>query len=334
MSAGGGVEYTTPTNLSATFTDANLGISTSDFSGTINWGDGHTTPFASHAVTGSGGSYTVGGSHQYAEDGTYSVIIVINDQGGSTTTDTGSATVADAPLTAGTVESRRRCGIHDAREPECDLHKRSSRHSDQRLLRHDQLGRRPHNAVYLQRGYRQRRELYGKWLSPVRGRWHLQFDHRDQRRRRQHHHGHGQYDGGRRTPHAWNGQCRRRCGIHDAREPECNLYGRQSGRPTSDFSGTINWGDGHTTPFTSSAVTGSGGSYTVSGSHQYAEDGTYSVIIAINDEGGNYHHGHGQCDGGRLPPYAWHGHAAGGGVEYTTPTNLIATFTDANLGAS
>ena len=47
VSAGGGVEYTTPANLSATFTDANLVLSTSDFSGTINWGDGHTTPFTS-----------------------------------------------------------------------------------------------------------------------------------------------------------------------------------------------------------------------------------------------------------------------------------------------
>ncbi len=105
VSAGGGVEYTTPASLSATFTDANLGTPTSDFSGTINWGDGHTTPFTSSAVTGSGGSYTVSGSHQYAEDGTYSVIIVINDEGGNSTTDTGSAMVADAPLTHGTVSA-------------------------------------------------------------------------------------------------------------------------------------------------------------------------------------------------------------------------------------
>src|SRR6185437_12294764 len=50
------------------------------------------------------GSFTVSGvSHVYAEDGQHSVSVVINDAGSSTTTDTGTTTVADAPLTAGTV---------------------------------------------------------------------------------------------------------------------------------------------------------------------------------------------------------------------------------------
>ena len=43
------------------------------------------------------------GSHQYAEEGSYSVSVTVNDAGGSITTDTGTTTVADAPLTAGTV---------------------------------------------------------------------------------------------------------------------------------------------------------------------------------------------------------------------------------------
>ena len=103
VTASGGVEYTTATTLAATFTDANLAASTGDFSGTINWGDGTTTTFTSNAVSGSNGAFTVNGSHQYAEEGSYSVSVAINDIGGSTTTDTGSTTVADAPLTAGTV---------------------------------------------------------------------------------------------------------------------------------------------------------------------------------------------------------------------------------------
>ena len=104
ITAAGGVEYTTATTLTAKFTDANANAPTSDFSGTINWGDGapgspDITTFTSSAVTGSAGSYSVSGSHQYAEDGMYPITVVINDAGGSMTTDTGSATVADAPLT-------------------------------------------------------------------------------------------------------------------------------------------------------------------------------------------------------------------------------------------
>ena len=73
---------------------------TSDFSGSINWGDGSiATSFTSSAVSGSGGSYRVSGSHLYAEAGVYSITITVNDVGGKTTTITGSATVADEPLT-------------------------------------------------------------------------------------------------------------------------------------------------------------------------------------------------------------------------------------------
>ena len=102
LTASGGVEGVTPTTLSATFTDANAGAPTSDFSGTINWGDGTAgnpdiTTFTSSAVTGSDGSYTVTGSHQYAELGTYGITVTVNDAGGSTTTDSGSTSVAEAP---------------------------------------------------------------------------------------------------------------------------------------------------------------------------------------------------------------------------------------------
>jgi hypothetical protein len=168
---------------------------TSDFSGTINWGDGTAgnpdiTNFTSSAVTGSGGSYAVGASHQYAEDATYNVTVTINDDGGSQAIDTGSTTVADAPLTKGTITI----------------------------------------------------------LIPG-------------------------------VAHAAATQI-------SAAFTDANLNA-----PTSDFSGTINWGDGTSanpdiTNFTSSAVTGSGGSYTVAADHQYAGQGTYPITVVINDGGG------------------------------------------------
>ena len=93
----------TAATLSATFSDANLGATTSDFSGTVSaWGDGNsTTAFTSAAVSGSHGNFTVSGSHLYAEEGTYTPVVTINDDGGSTAVETGKTTVAGyAPLTA------------------------------------------------------------------------------------------------------------------------------------------------------------------------------------------------------------------------------------------
>ena len=66
----------------ATFTDANAGAPASDFTATINWGDGVTS---SGTVNGSGGKYTVGGSHTYAGAGSYTVTVSIHDDGGAST---------------------------------------------------------------------------------------------------------------------------------------------------------------------------------------------------------------------------------------------------------
>lgn len=73
-----------------------------DYSATINWGDGSTT--APSSIVGGGGSYAVNASHTYATAGTYTVIVDVTDADGPTNgSGTGTATVADAPLTLGTV---------------------------------------------------------------------------------------------------------------------------------------------------------------------------------------------------------------------------------------
>jgi hypothetical protein len=53
----------------------------------------------------------------------------------------------------------------------------------------------------------------------------------------------------------------------------------------ADFTATIDWGDG--TAASAGTVTGSGGSYQVSGSHTYPGTGYYTVTVHITDDGGS-----------------------------------------------
>ena len=68
----------------ATFTDTYPNVSAANISGTINWGDNTSTAFTSSAVTLSGGTFSVSGSHTYATPGSYSVTVTINDGYGDT----------------------------------------------------------------------------------------------------------------------------------------------------------------------------------------------------------------------------------------------------------
>ena len=66
----------------ATFTDANPYAPVSDFTATIDWGDG--TPPTTGVVTGPvGGPFTVSGSHEYATLGPKVIEVYILDEGGA-----------------------------------------------------------------------------------------------------------------------------------------------------------------------------------------------------------------------------------------------------------
>jgi ELWxxDGT repeat protein len=83
----------------ATFTDANAGAPISDFTATINWGDG-TAASPGTVVSNGNGNFTVTGTHTYADEGSHPVMATVSDVGGSSASATGMATVADAALTA------------------------------------------------------------------------------------------------------------------------------------------------------------------------------------------------------------------------------------------
>lgn len=81
----------------ATFTDSDGNTAPSDYTATITWGDGQT---ASGTVAATTNGFSISGSHSYATPGNYQLSISIQDSDGASATATAQETVADAPLTA------------------------------------------------------------------------------------------------------------------------------------------------------------------------------------------------------------------------------------------
>lgn len=78
----------------ATFHDSNTAAPASDFTATIDWGDGNTT--AGTIASNGGGNFTVSGTHLYSANGPFTVTVAIADAGGSTVTVTSSAALSAA----------------------------------------------------------------------------------------------------------------------------------------------------------------------------------------------------------------------------------------------
>jgi PKD repeat protein len=98
--------------LLGSFTDVNQFATTADYLPTptgnggsvvVNWGDGsalQTLGATNLTLNGSpnGVTFTINASHDYVEEGTYAYTVTVTDDGGSVTTFTGSAIIADADL--------------------------------------------------------------------------------------------------------------------------------------------------------------------------------------------------------------------------------------------
>src|SRR5207302_1763138 len=82
-----------------TSTDANAGAVPALHAGLpISWGDG--SPATAATVTLSSGTFSVTGTHTYADEGAYTATASVVDDGGATAGATDAATVNDAALTA------------------------------------------------------------------------------------------------------------------------------------------------------------------------------------------------------------------------------------------
>jgi hypothetical protein len=80
----------------ATFTDSNTALHANDFTAMIDWGD-HTSSAGTVVANGTGG-FTVTGTHTYSTHGTLASLIQVNADDGAGSTVNGSVSVADAPL--------------------------------------------------------------------------------------------------------------------------------------------------------------------------------------------------------------------------------------------
>jgi hypothetical protein len=81
-----------------TFTDADPIATVSDFSGTVNWGDGTTSAAVFAQPGGVGTSLVASGNHAYVVTGTFTVTVTIADVGGQTATATFTVTVSPSVI--------------------------------------------------------------------------------------------------------------------------------------------------------------------------------------------------------------------------------------------
>jgi hypothetical protein len=104
VNATAGTQFSGPT---AAFADADPGGTASDYTASIDWGDGTTS---AGTVSASASGFLVSGAHTYASAGTRSTTISISDAGGATATARGSSTVANPPRAPAAVTNKPRVG--------------------------------------------------------------------------------------------------------------------------------------------------------------------------------------------------------------------------------
>ena len=106
--------------------------------------------------------------------------------------------------------------------------------------------------------------------------------------------------------------------------------------PPSDYSASIDWGDGTATAATRITAAGSpsGVIFSVFGQHTYAEEGSYRVEVVISDVGGSQAVAHSEADVADAPLSAFAAALQPTFTEGVPATQNLIAFTDANPGAT
>jgi hypothetical protein len=320
------VEGTNFTGVVAGFTDADPNGTTTDYHATIDWGDG-TTSVGSIQVDPKGG-FDVVGSHAYRKEGTTSITVTVQDMGGSNNTATASSTAVtnDAPLTATGVIASATEGVAFTGTV--------ASFSDG-----DAFAVPAGYVVTI--GWGDGTTGSGTVVVNTAGGFLVVGTHTYAEEGSRAVNVNILDDGGSSASVSTT------VNIGDANlsasgltiaategtafsGPVATFTDANSGGTVSDFSATIAWGDGITTAGTVSA--NGGGSFSVSGAHTYAEEGTYSLTVTITDVGGAGAVANSTAQAGDAALTASANPVAT--VEGGTFSGVVASFTDANPNAS
>src|SRR5207237_743280 len=294
LTASNGAGFTaTEGNLSATvtvatFSDANPGASAADFAGTtITWGDG--SPATAATVTLSSGTFSVTGTHTYADEGAYTATASVVDDGGATAGATDAATVHDAALTAsnGTgftaTEGNRSATVTVATVTDASPGASAADFAGTTIGWGD--GTAASTALVVAD-------------SGTPGQFDVTGTHTYTEENGYVATAHIADDGGS-TAGATDAAT-----VNDAALTATNGAGftategnlsatvtvatftdANPGASAADFAGTtIDWGDG--SPATAATVTLSSGTFSVTGTHTYADEGSYTATASVVDDGG------------------------------------------------
>jgi hypothetical protein len=262
----------------ATFSDPGSPDPGSAYSASIDWGDKTTTPAT---VTGSSGSYTVTGTHTYAEDGSYAPTVTVWETGiaNSTASANDAASVAEGTVSAagltataaeGATATATVATYNDPGSPDpCGAFSASIDWGDKTSATPGTVVGGPGsysvtgNHLYAEDGtYTATVTVWENGVANSTATATVTVTETDLGAT-------GLVLGGTEAS-ALGGTL---ATVTDPGSPD----------PGSAYSATINWGD--STAATPGNVTGSSGSYAVSGSHVYAEEGTYTATVSVSEAG-------------------------------------------------
>ncbi|HWB10108.1 MAG TPA: DUF4214 domain-containing protein [Pirellulales bacterium] len=261
----------------AMFTDANSNAPSSDYTAQIVWGDGVTT--AGTVTTSAGGGLVVNGSHVYAEEGTQTISVAINDIGGATATATTTATIDDAPLTATgtTMTATEGTSFSGTVATFFDANPAAAATDFVATINWGDGSSSTVSVSATADGF----AVSGTHTYASSGSFPLVVTIRDAGGSRANATGTAQVS--RTTAETINGVGLALNGAEFS--PLTNVAlatftSSNPGEPASGFTVTIQWGDGTSS---SGAVALSGNQYTITGSHTYGDEGSYAVKIDVAD---------------------------------------------------
>jgi len=264
----------------ATFTDPDAAATAAEYTASIDWGDGTTS---SGTITLANGTFTVSGSHTYAEEGAFTVSVTVTDAdlAGNTATASATATVADGPLSAAGMAISGVEGL-------------STSGTVATFTDADPNGTASDYTATIDWG--DGSTSAGTVTASASGGFTVTGAH-TYAEEGSHSVGVSIADAGGSNAAATGSATvadapLAATGLAIGRDEGSSFNGPVAvftdGDPNAapaDYTVTINWGDGSTSPGTVTAA--ASGGFTVIGSHAYAEEGTYTVAVAITDAGGS-----------------------------------------------